>query len=286
MRPILNNSLNLLVGQYCSENDSEVGFRLHRLAAGESMRVLATTKSRFIYVFSGHLRFSIMQEVFEEVSEGYFAFVSNELDVCLQATQVTEVIILQTGFIETLCHWLKFSHPEDDKQPTMFFHKQQTAYNSPQLVRNILRTVYSYIKMDMVYSAIYRLKECELFIVLNSQFSNHDFLKLFQVTHDNSSDFKTKVKLLADQETSITIIAEKMGLERSHFHRLFKKEFNETPQVWLQKRKAERILYYIHNTNMPLKQVADELNFSSQTHLNEFCKKHFGMTARILREQL
>jgi hypothetical protein len=37
---------------------------------------------------------------------------------------------------------------------------------------------------------------------------------------------------------------------------------------------------------MPLKLVAAELEFSSQTHLNEFCKRQWGKTAKQLREEV
>ena len=72
--------------------------------------------------------------------------------------------------------------------------------------------------------------------------------------------------------------------ERS-FGRKFKHCFNESPYRWMQKKKAERILEKISETEISFQDIAMDFNFKSQAHFSFYCKRMFGLTPRQLRNK-
>ena len=98
-------------------------------------------------------------------------------------------------------------------------------------------------------------------------------------------DFIAKVQEHIQEATTVTEVADSVGLERAYFQKMFRKYFHTTPYKWMQGLRAKRAIKMLEETGTPIKAIADELGFSSISHFNSFCKKNFGHTARKIREK-
>lgn len=277
------NDISKTVKSYCYAVDPKIGFSAHILQAGEYYDPDDVSLNRLIYVEKGSLTVDVIGRETFAVGEGEFTFIPLSLPFKVTSDQETQFMVLSTIRVEMICHRVTMPHPKLDKLETLTYAPNKHAYAAPEIVKNIFTTVLSYMDAKLGCSELYHLKECELFLVLRFILSPDDFKAVFHPMFEERVDFKSRVITMADKHTSVIEIAKLMGMERIHFYHVFRSEFGCSPQEWLQKHKAERALKYIRRKDMPLKLVASELNFSSQTHLNEFCKKYFGKTARRLR---
>ncbi|WP_074434186.1 helix-turn-helix domain-containing protein [Bacteroides neonati] len=63
-------------------------------------------------------------------------------------------------------------------------------------------------------------------------------------------------------------------------------EFGEAPSLWMQKRLIEDIKYRLADKRIPLKELVEEFNLSSVSHLVRLCKKYLGETPGEFRRNL
>lgn len=67
----------------------------------------------------------------------------------------------------------------------------------------------------------------------------------------------------------VEALASAASLSRAHFIRSFRDAFGETPHRYLQRRRIERAMALLRNTNMPVTQICLDVGFTS---LGTFCR--------------
>lgn len=278
--------INKTVNHYCYAVDPNIGFSTTFLHRGDVFTTEDMSLNRLLYVRKGTLTVNVIDKEKFIVPENNFTFIPLNVKFELTTRDEVEFLMLSTVMVEMICHRVTMPHPKLDTLDFLTYTPATHAYPAPGVVKKLFVTVCDYMDAKLGCTELYHLKECELFLLLRFILSPDDFRSFFHPMFEKRIDFKSKVISLADKITSVGEIAHQIGMERSHFHRVFKQEFDMAPQVWMQQHKADRTLKYLRRKDMPLKLVASELNFSSQTHLNEFCKKQFGKTAKVLREEV
>jgi AraC-like DNA-binding protein len=79
-------------------------------------------------------------------------------------------------------------------------------------------------------------------------------------------------------------IAEKAGLSVSQSHRIFLNRFGCTPREYREGRRLEQALVKLQNTCEPMKKIAYELGFSSQSHFSSWLRKKTNCSPKELRD--
>jgi len=100
-------------------------------------------------------------------------------------------------------------------------------------------------------------------------------------TNQNETLYKIEKYILQNIEYQITLddIAMKLGYSKEHIIRIFKKEFGLSPHAFLMNAKLNRAKYLLEiSKNINLSQIALDVGFYDQSHLNKFFKKTFGIT--------
>lgn len=97
--------------------------------------------------------------------------------------------------------------------------------------------------------------------------------------------FIGQVLSLCQEINTVDELANRMNLSLSTFNRKFQSSFNISPYKWMIKKKTEKVYNAIIESESPLKQVADEVGFSSLSQMIDYCKKHIGMTPGEIRKQ-
>ncbi len=74
-------------------------------------------------------------------------------------------------------------------------------------------------------------------------------------------------------------------LSRAHFIRRFRDTFGETPHRYLQRRRIERAMEMLRNTDMPVTEICLEVGFTSLGSFSRTFREVVGTSPRAYRER-
>jgi len=83
---------------------------------------------------------------------------------------------------------------------------------------------------------------------------------------------------------SVPDMAAVLGISASHFSTCFRNSFGQTPHQYLMNLRLDEAERLLKKTPMSIREIADHLNFSSQSHLTTALRKHRQLTPGELRK--
>lgn len=102
-------------------------------------------------------------------------------------------------------------------------------------------------------------------------------VKSQEILHYIQSNIYNPSKLKA------TTIAEKFNISENYLGKYFKKQTNETMQQYITNYKLRLIETRLQRSKMRISEIANEFNFSDESHLNKFFKKQKGISPKKYR---
>lgn len=81
-----------------------------------------------------------------------------------------------------------------------------------------------------------------------------------------------------DQSVTVQKMAEIAGYHPSHFTKLFQKRLGITPVQFIIRKKTDRAIEQLTDTDLPVSSIAESLGFANQFYFSSFFKKQTGMT--------
>lgn len=118
------------------------------------------------------------------------------------------------------------------------------------------------------------------------QFTN---LAFSQTTNNNLSVIKKSIAYINDhynQDISLDMVAEHVGLNPAYFSTLFKKETGVNFSTYLLNHKIDNAKLLLANSNLSLINIAIEVGFDNQSYFSNVFKKATGMTPKQYRQTL
>lgn len=151
------------------------------------------------------------------------------------------------------------------------------------LLSTLISQLTHYVLLGIGSAELFEAKQLEFFLLLQSSLPANAYAGLLRQLSAHRHSFKSQVISLADRCDSVSQLASMMHVDRTHFFRLFKREFGESPSQWLLRRKVSRVrTYFYSHPDEPLKVAAEQLGFSSMTVLEDFCVQNLHQTASQL----
>ena len=91
--------------------------------------------------------------------------------------------------------------------------------------------------------------------------------------------------VIRSQPKGVTMdqVAKEAGLSRSHFYRLFQRNVDVSPHVYLNVFKMELAVRSIVDSSASLAAVSNDLGFSAPSHFSRFFREHAGVTPSEFR---
>ena len=152
-------------------------------------------------------------------------------------------------------------------------------------LRKFLSTTIYYMNEGVFCKHFHEIKQKELFYLLRFFYTKREIAGLFAPIISKNLDFKNIVLANYLNASSVKELAQICNYSLSSFSRIFKKNFQENPYIWLQNQKIKYIIGKLSDKNIPLGQIIDEFRFSSPSHFTIFCKKHLNLTPSQFRKQ-
>ena len=82
----------------------------------------------------------------------------------------------------------------------------------------------------------------------------------------------------------VEALASAAGLSRAHFIRSFRDAFGETPHRYLQRRRIERAMAMLRNTDKPVTEICLDVGFTSLGSFSRTFTRVVGMSPSAYRE--
>lgn len=84
----------------------------------------------------------------------------------------------------------------------------------------------------------------------------------------------------------VKTLASTCGLTEKQFTEKFRKEFGESPKIWITNQAVKDMKEMMTDPNMSFKEMSDTLKMSSVQSFTRFCKSKTGMTPTRLRSEM
>lgn len=108
------------------------------------------------------------------------------------------------------------------------------------------------------------------------------------ISHSNSlfQQFIDLVNSGRSKANTVEAYASKLCISPKYLSAICKKNSGKTASEWIREHILEEIRYYLKQTDLPMKQIADELGFANPSFFGKYVKEHFGMTPLQMRQSV
>jgi AraC-like DNA-binding protein len=110
----------------------------------------------------------------------------------------------------------------------------------------------------------------------------------FHFSDSRNSHIEKALRIMQNNITNdldLVLIAEKLGLSKSYFIRLFQQKMKTTPMKYFMKLKIEAAGAMLTSTDRSLLTIAQDLNFYSEFHFSRVFKQYTGSAPSVYRKQ-
>lgn len=254
--------LELKEGAVC-ENSKKDTFILYFLLKGE---VAISSNSCFLNI----------------VGENRIVLIPPKSKLVVQALKDSTIILCSFKEQLNLCDCFPLTNLEP------YATKANYDFTSLQIIEQLhlfLSSMEYYIKEGFHCRRFHELKIKELFFLFRAFYSKEDLASFFVSITGKDLDFK---RFVIDNYQNIKSIKEFAHLTNSSvstFTRRFKDHFGLSVYQWILNQKANRIYYEIKLTGKSFQEIANNYDFSSQSHFNRFCKSKYGKAPGEMRKE-
>lgn len=270
----------------CNENYTSCGFMSVGYKEKEIFSICHATMNYLIYCEKGCIRISSNLFKEEIIHEGEIIFLPRISEYRGEAIEDTHFIIHL--FNHTVCR------PEDCILSYLYTHRKRNVSNLQyqchlkgfQGIRTFMESITNYLNDGTGDEFLWNLKHKELIRMLCRYYSPSTLQSFFHPLTDEDVPFKSLVLSHYQKVKTAKELAQICGYGLETFRRIFNNEFNMPIYQWLQKKKAEFVLFRLSIPNVSIKEIIQEMNFSSPQQFNNFCKTNLGDTPKKLQNKL
>ena len=152
------------------------------------------------------------------------------------------------------------------------------------LVENIIREqhnqqLYFYKIIQQLVNAIIVIVARNIALKLPKNIKENTGEEVLDILHYIQQHIQSPDKLKAKE------ISQQLNISLSYLGRYFKKQTGETLQEYIGKYKVRLIEIRLVNTDMRINEIAHELSFTDESHLNRIFRKYKGISPSEYRKQ-
>jgi len=267
---------------FCSSyiSDYNVGFKNCQIKQGEFLVPATKDYHCLFFLINGQVSLLYESNTYNLKKDTvWFIPMSSEFKV----TATSDACIIMNYFDKPIDFCEKLALED----LTMFFENKSNTnmLRISKPLKQFLLSMIFYMNEGAYCNHFHEIKQKELFYLLRYFYTKTEIAGLFAPIISKNIDFKNVVLTNYLRANSVKELAQMCHYSLSSFNRIFKKNFQENPYLWLQNQKVKYIVGRLSDQNIPLGQIIDEFKFSSPSHFTIFCKKHLNLTPSQFRKQ-
>lgn len=257
-------------------------FRFMHLSAGESIKI-GDYMTHVIYLCKGKISIDgtfVDNRIIP--SPHFFPISSNDICV-IEVLEEAEMVVQDVLYPLFVCEKGTFEHTYalELKQIQGKYIFNSLEIREPML--SCVKSIALLIHDGVLCNHMIKLKMQEIFLNYKYYYSVAELAMLFYPAFTKPMEFYIKMQAAAPRAHTVKDLAELSGYSLSSLKVQFKPFFGMTPYTWLLEKKLDMLKLSLADESKPLKLIVDELGFSDQSHLNNFCKRYLGGTALQVR---
>ena len=260
-------------------SDYNIGFKNCQIKQGESISLANKEYHCLFFLISGHVNLLYESQTFQLKKDTvWFIPMSSDFKICANtdASLILNYFNKPVDFCEKMA--LEGLSVFLEQKP----HTSMLKINMP--LKKFLISLIFYMNEGIFCKHFHEIKQKELFFILRYFYTKRELAGLFAPMISKNMDFKNIVLANYLNASSVKELAQICNYSLSSFNRIFKKNFEENPYIWLQNQKIKYITGRLSDKSIPLGQIIDEFRFSSPSHFTIFCKKHLNLTPSQYRK--
>lgn len=257
------------------------GFSYCKLQAGETYEK-ESNKNHILFVLQGVIEF-YCKELTLQIKEGNMIcfHCESKYKICsVKSSRIT--IALFENTIQS-CEKISFEELYE-------LNLQKVSSTVPLEIRHklylFLELMIKYLEDGASCFHFHEIKLRELFWILRFYYTKTELATFFHPILGNEREFRKAVLDNYENAKTVKELSTKCGLSLSSFKRRFANEFREPVSQWIQKQKNKTIKYKLADEDIPIGEIAFELDFSSLPQFCRYCKRNFGYTPGEYRKIL
>lgn len=266
----------------CSEymTDVRLGFKYVEIEKGIVFGVTDKKEKHLFFILEGraNVRYNEFSE--KEFSAGEMFFLPKSADCRGEAITKCSFIVHIYDAPVRLCDKVGLNSIISSKQNVEYEFKSLPIC---QTLKDYLLLFKRYLDEGINCRHLHEIKQKELFLIFRTHYSKEELAQFFYPMIGKSLDFRSRVMAYYMDAKTAKQLAGYCGYSEIYFCDLFVAEFGESPYQWMQKQKAKHIIGRLAQSNLSIKEIIDEFDFSSQSHFNKYCKRQYGDTAAKVR---
>ncbi len=258
------------------------GFKIFEVEKSDKPHEVAEKANYILFVLEGCVRLRC-NEFNMTVNAGNMVFIHRNCLVEYKNLDDSKYIIAYFESINQLC--------AKNALASLVEYKRQTTYEiKPFPIREELQMYLTplahFLKDGANCKQLHDIKLQELFWIFRAYYTKEELASFLYTIIGAAHDFRYKVLDNYSHATTVQELAGMCGMSVVTFKRQFVEEFGEIPSTWLQKRLSSFITFRLADRSVPLKQIIEELHFSSLPNFVRFCKKYLGETPGEIRRKM
>ena len=254
--------------------EDKIDFKYCVFKEGDVFKEKVTSYNHLFFLVKGEMVIDCNQFLKKTISSNECFLLPKASQVIWNVTQPSEVLIMTFEVFPNVYdkQALKSLQGLKEKHPYSF-SKLLTC----PLLNAFIDLMVTYLQKGLRNSDLFQIKEKELFIIFNGNYTKDEIVSFFHPLI-GLSDFKNFVFENYLQVENVAELVHLSGMGRTAFDARFREEFGVSARQWMLKQIANHVRFKAMESDISIKGLMREFKFNSPTHFNWFCRQQYGCT--------
>lgn len=256
--------------------DSSTGFVYWELKAKDRRTTTVPTQWNYlVIVLEGQIRVNCETWINREIGSGEMFLIPKSSHAEGECFVDCKILTFAFDAPTTICDKLNFSYLAELSK-TMDYNLNTLPVRYP--VSLFSELLIYYLSQQINCFHLHEMKGNELFLCLRFFYSKEELASLFYPILSRSQDFRSFVLENYPKARSVKELIALSHMSRSVFYDKFNSEFGMPAKQWLTEKFMTKAAYKASEPGITVKKLMSDLDFSSLSQFQVYCKHNFGCT--------
>lgn len=241
-------------------------------------------KNAIVFMTKGKIRFILRDHPEKTLHEGEFIFIPVGGVIRYVVMKEARITIVRTNGKVNLCEGCRIEELYLRSAPKQGYSTEISTLAINRPIGLFLEGLCEAVQDGFLCRDYFDTKAKEMFILLKAYYPREELRDFFSLILTPDTMFSEHIRANYQKYATTKELANAMHMTPKVFSKKFIRIFGELPTDWLRKEKAKSVYLELYTGQQQLVQIVDKYNFSSQSHLNKFCKREFGKNPGEIRK--